>query len=76
VYPGECLARAVDGRLFVARAGEPCVALQHRVPLEDPPSQAPVPEGRQPPPAVRVVPEAGGFCGTPHWVPVRAPLRN
>ncbi|MET0411691.1 MAG: hypothetical protein ABW217_10365 [Polyangiaceae bacterium] len=28
VYPGECLARGSDGKLFVARAGEPCVALQ------------------------------------------------
>jgi hypothetical protein len=77
VYPGECLARGSDGKLFVARAGEACVALQ---PLPPAP-QAPavhrhiaeafrVPRVREvseevPPWRERHMPEPGDFCGNP-----------
>jgi hypothetical protein len=49
VYPGECLARGSDGKLFVARSGEPCVALQREEPEQRtlPASLLDAPEPRQ-----------------------------
>jgi hypothetical protein len=76
VYPGECLARGADGKLFVARAGEPCVALQPPPTPEAPAVPRHVAEafGEQrvrqvsagPPPSLqRRMPEPGDFCGNP-----------
>jgi hypothetical protein len=36
VNAGECLARGSEGKLFVARAGEPCVAMKPPPVLEAP----------------------------------------
>ena len=64
VDAGECLARGVDGKLFVARNGEPCVALQ---PPPPPRKSSTVPRhsAKAFSELRRRMPEPGDFCGNP-----------
>lgn len=76
VYPGECLARGSDGKLFVARAGEACVALQPPAAPQAPAVPRHIAEAfavprvhevseELPPRLRRRMPEPGDFCGNP-----------
>jgi hypothetical protein len=76
VDAGECLARGADGKLFVSRSGEPCVALEPLALPEEPHATRALEASHEPSPQRRLVLEPGGFCGTPDWVTVNAPARQ